>query len=219
MAGDLPTIFVTGESRLSVDILAEAVGHHYSVLTTLPDVEARSLSIEIVVAYAGRFDGAAALVRRSKRLLPQAAIVVVGGQFDEAELLGLIEMGASACVPDDSSLPTLREAIDALHRGQTICSQRIASVVFARVAELAKSRQTEQPSPLTARERMVYSLVREGLSNKEIAQALSMSVSTVKNHVHHILTKLKIRRRDVIDWDTRLLIPLKREGGATSALP
>jgi DNA-binding NarL/FixJ family response regulator len=62
---------------------------------------------------------------------------------------------------------------------------------------------------LTFREVEIFRLIREGLSNKEIAGRLSISVSTVKIHVHHILEKLQIRRRDAIDWSSRLTMPQK----------
>ncbi|HEY9227484.1 MAG TPA: helix-turn-helix transcriptional regulator, partial [Gemmatimonadaceae bacterium] len=50
-------------------------------------------------------------------------------------------------------------------------------------------------SGLTARERELAALLDEGLTNKEIAQRLHISVATVKNHVHRILEKLHVRRR------------------------
>ena len=49
---------------------------------------------------------------------------------------------------------------------------------------------------LSAREREVYDLVCEGLSNAEIAQRLFISTSTVKVHVHHVFDKLGIRSTD-----------------------
>ncbi|MCX5544918.1 response regulator transcription factor [Paraburkholderia sp. CNPSo 3076] len=51
------------------------------------------------------------------------------------------------------------------------------------------------PVPLTARECNVVRLVASGLSNKEIARTLGVSVATVKTHVHNVLVKLKLQRR------------------------
>jgi len=48
---------------------------------------------------------------------------------------------------------------------------------------------------ITAREGEVLALIGQGLSNKEIARELTLSVATVKHHVHHILEKLKLARR------------------------
>jgi two-component system nitrate/nitrite response regulator NarL len=55
--------------------------------------------------------------------------------------------------------------------------------------------QASDATPLTARERELAGLLDEGLSNKEIAQRLSISIATVKNHVHRILEKLQVQRR------------------------
>jgi DNA-binding NarL/FixJ family response regulator len=48
---------------------------------------------------------------------------------------------------------------------------------------------------LTVREREIAELIEQGLSNKEIAERLTIGLPTVKNHVHNILTKLKATRR------------------------
>ena len=54
---------------------------------------------------------------------------------------------------------------------------------------------TSEFAPLTLRERQVVALIDEGLSNKEIAAELCIELSTVKNHVHHLLEKLGARGR------------------------
>ena len=51
---------------------------------------------------------------------------------------------------------------------------------------------------LTVRERHIATLIAEGLSNKEIANRLTISLSTVKDHVHHILTKTGLSNRAAI---------------------
>jgi DNA-binding NarL/FixJ family response regulator len=217
---NLPTIFVTGDSRLSIDMLAAALSGSYAVFKTLPEDAELVAAIDIVAGCVTAFDVAAALVRRAKRILPNAKVVLAGGQFSEEEFLSLIEMGASGCVPDDGSLASLLATVDAVRSGQTFCSERIAALVFARLAMLAKLKTVDQPPALTSRESEIFQLVRQGLSNKEIAHALSISLSTVKNHVHRILEKLQLRRRrDAIDWDSRLQAPMKRGKGQRPALP
>jgi DNA-binding NarL/FixJ family response regulator len=57
---------------------------------------------------------------------------------------------------------------------------------------------------LTSRELQIVRLVEHGLSNKEIAAHLSVSVSTVKNHMHNIFEKLQIQRRtEAAAWARR----------------
>jgi two-component system, NarL family, nitrate/nitrite response regulator NarL len=68
--------------------------------------------------------------------------------------------------------------------------------VLGALAALAAERRPKAVlADLTRREREVAVLLEEGLSNKEIAQRLRIEEPTVKNHVHHVLEKLSVRRR------------------------
>jgi DNA-binding NarL/FixJ family response regulator len=79
---------------------------------------------------------------------------------------------------------------------QPLCSPRLAAQLLRRAAHQAQ-RPGEQAvgDNLTGREQQVFSLVRQGKSNKEIAAALNLSEATVKNHVHHVLEKLQVSTR------------------------
>jgi DNA-binding NarL/FixJ family response regulator len=62
----------------------------------------------------------------------------------------------------------------------------------------ATARGTAEPmgdALLTQRQHQILRLIHEGLSNKEIAQRLALGVSTVKNHVHALLSRLNVTRR------------------------
>lgn len=60
---------------------------------------------------------------------------------------------------------------------------------------LPNASNREQRSQLTNREQEVMALVRQGLSNKEVARELHIRDGTVKMHVHNILTKVGVRNR------------------------
>jgi DNA-binding NarL/FixJ family response regulator len=69
-------------------------------------------------------------------------------------------------------------------------------MLLQHVADIARSAPgSAAAGALTAREREILRLIDEGLSNKQIAVALHIGLPTVKNHVHHILEKLQVRRR------------------------
>jgi two-component system nitrate/nitrite response regulator NarL len=76
-----------------------------------------------------------------------------------------------------------------------VCPPWVATVLVRRVQALAADRP--QPTHrLTPREEEILDLVGQGLSNKEIAARLYIEVTTVKNHVHNILEKLGVSRRE-----------------------
>ena len=66
---------------------------------------------------------------------------------------------------------------------------------FARLAVPADELRAERLRDLTEREREVLKLVAQGLSNREIAEALTLAEPTVKTHVSHLLIKLAMRDR------------------------
>src|SRR5215210_423322 len=63
------------------------------------------------------------------------------------------------------------------------------------LARAIRFSHTDGPSTLTSREFEIADLIEHGLSNKQIASALFIEVTTVKNHVHRILEKLGVHRR------------------------
>jgi len=83
----------------------------------------------------------------------------------------------------------------------------------------ARDQGSAQLPLLTPREREILELIDGGLMNKEIAKALSIELTTVKNHVHHILEKLGVSRRAALPRKVRKLghrsasIPRGRDQG------
>jgi two-component system, NarL family, nitrate/nitrite response regulator NarL len=125
---------------------------------------------------------------------PEAKFVAVGVPEDEG--VAWIEAGASGFVPPDGSLD---DVIVALHRvadDELAAPPQVAAHLAGRVRDLAaESPDLILQGRLTSREIEVLDLLGEGLSNKQIAQRLSIQVQTVKNHVHNVLLKLGVTRR------------------------
>ena len=123
------------------------------------------------------------------------------------DVIAWAEVGAVGYVSREASIEDLATTIEGVAKGETICSPRITTLLFQRVATLAHEGRPDQPRPrLTPREREVARLIQRGHSNKEIASELHIEVATVKNHVHSILKKLEIRRRG--EAVARLLEPI-----------
>jgi DNA-binding NarL/FixJ family response regulator len=113
------------------------------------------------------------------------------------EVLACAEAGVTAFVDSNGTVHELVGAVESALRGELLCSPRITALLCDRLASLAGTRN-EMTEPLTRREREIAALIAEGLSNKEIASDLRIGPATVKNHVHNILEKLKVRRRAAV---------------------
>lgn len=123
--------------------------------------------------------------RRLRTELPKTAIIVLSVHADAAYMQEMMRLGARGYLLKDSGPTELRRAVETVHRGQTYFPRGLPAT------------DAEQPmrnlERLSAREREVLTLVAEGLSNKEIAQKLSVSVRTVEAHREHITNKLSLR--------------------------
>lgn len=126
----------------------------------------------------------------------RARVVVLGVRETEAELLSCAERGSAGYLLRSDSLESLWSVIQAVARGETICSPKATAVLLRRVAALAAEKRSRNGlGLLTAREAQILDLIEEGLANVEIAKELHIEVRTVKNHVHAILGKLGVERR------------------------
>src|SRR6201987_3142089 len=114
----------------------------------------------------------------------------------EDEVCECAEAGIVGYVARNGSKEDLIAAIENAVRGEVHCSPRVAASLFRRLATHVQTiRQQPPEAPLTSREQDIIALIDRGLSNKEIARQLKISLPTVKNHVHNILEKLQVSRR------------------------
>lgn len=138
------------------------------------------------------------LTRHVRQHVESAKVIVLAYADSQERLFECIEAGAHGCVLDESSVEELRSAIDGVLRGGTFCSPQIVHTIFETLARTGREsywRRRLESVKLTPRELEVLHLVAERLSNKEIARRLSLSLYTVKNHVHNIVEKLQVEDR------------------------
>ena len=161
---------------------AEIVDHEPSLV--LIDIELR---------------GSLALVRDINAAARAPRIIVFAVSDSEDALLPYIEAGIHGYVARDGSLDDVVATVESVGRGETIVSPKLAASLFQRLAEQRRRREARNAaaagSDLTLRERQILALVGQGMTNKEIARTLGIELATVKNHVHHVLEKLKVSRR------------------------
>ena len=125
-----------------------------------------------------------------------ARVVAVGVSADEREVLQCAEAGACGYFFADQPIAQLHAVALAAMSDEVLCPPRVVATLLHRVHLLAAAGGvTERLHSLTGREREILDLIDSGRSNKEIAGALAIDLCTVKNHVHHILSKLGVSRR------------------------
>ncbi|WP_019600803.1 LuxR C-terminal-related transcriptional regulator [Teredinibacter turnerae] len=146
------------------------------------------------------------------------AVVALGVGSDEPNIVSYAKAGISCYVSREASVDELMAAIKDAAQGECHCPPEIAGVLL-NTLRTAPLREVYQPDPenknethvkhaaasiaegqafywcLTPRERQVIGLLAEGQSNKQISRTLCIELSTVKNHVHNLLIKLKAKNR------------------------
>jgi len=127
---------------------------------------------------------------------PGLTLVALGLREQRDEVIRCGHAGFAAYVPRDASLQTLRDSMLAAEAGRLTCSPEIASSLMrALFRSPSAPHAATNDNNLTRREGEVLRLIGRGLSNKEIARELELSVATVKHHVHNILGKLGVAGR------------------------
>ena len=107
-------------------------------------------------------------------------------------LLRAVEIGVSGYVLKDSELAVLRKAIFTVYEGNTYIQPSLVPLLQQ---NLSLNDEKVNEEGLTKREMQVLKLIAEGLYNKEIADRLTISEKTVKNHVSNIFRKIEVSDR------------------------
>jgi DNA-binding NarL/FixJ family response regulator len=166
-----------------LEVVGEATtGTHAVALTQRlePDVVLMDLQMP-------ELDGATATAQIHEQV-PETHVLVLTTYDSDADITTAIESGATGYMLKDAPRDELFEAVRATARGDAVLSPAVASRVVSKMRAPAEE-------ALTSRELEVLDAVADGLSNKQIARALSISEATVKTHLLHIFAKLGVDDR------------------------
>ncbi|PZM97660.1 MAG: DNA-binding response regulator [Actinobacteria bacterium] len=178
-----PTLDIVGEAGDGVEAVELA-------RRLLPDVVVMDVRMP-------RLDGVAATRAIVEARLPVRVLILTTVDLDEY-VIGALRAGASGFLVKDVAADELIAAIRTVAAGEPVVAPRILRRLLDQVARLLPdpaAPPAKQLDVLTERERQVLLHIARGLSNAEIAQALSVSETTVKTHVGNVLTKLGLRDR------------------------
>ncbi len=139
--------------------------------------------------------GGLAAIGRLAREMPDARILVVTLFEDDESVFAALKAGARGYVLKDADEDEMIRAIQAVARGEAIFSPAIASRLMGYFAATRASPHAEAFPDLTEREREILAMIARGRSNHEIAEELSISLKTVRNHASNIFSKLQVADR------------------------
>ncbi|MEV0268202.1 response regulator transcription factor [Hamadaea sp. NPDC050747] len=143
--------------------------------------------------------GIAATERIRRRARPPEIIMLTTFDSDD-HIVRALRAGASGFLLKDTPPERIAAAVRSVAAGEPILSPSVTRRLVDQVTSGAASGERARTalSALTPRERDVVVAVAQGRSNAEIAEDLLMSLTTVKAHVSHILTKLDLTNRTQI---------------------
>jgi DNA-binding NarL/FixJ family response regulator len=163
--------------------------------------------------------GGVAATREITNALPGTQILVLTTLDDDETVFEAVRAGAHAYLLKDADEKELLETVRALKRGESRLTPQIARKVMDQFRRLAPASTAAQPAPerraapgvieadaLTEKEEKVLQHIAEGMSNRQIANALYLAEGTVKNYVSRIMDKLHANTR------TELAIMSRRQG-------
>ena len=194
-------VVIVDDGRLNRECLAAQLGLHGMSVSTAWDVP--SLLAEVdrdtpdVVLLNISTPDCATLLHLGLDLGRAVRVVVFGLSVDrESEIVACAEAGVAGLHLRTESFDHLVSLIRSAGSGGAQCSPDVSAILLRRVyAFAAQANPDATTDQLTPREAEILDLIDQGLSNQQIASRLSLTVHTVKNHVHNMLSKLGVGTR------------------------
>jgi DNA-binding NarL/FixJ family response regulator len=176
------------EEQPDLKIVGEAINGQVVVdkaLELVPDI----IIMDIAMPLLNGIEAA----KRVRKSLPDCKILILSMYSHEHYIHQLLETGISGYLLKDSSGQDIIKAIRAAMKNETFLSPSISlKVEESFVSPQKKYAREERYGSLSNREREVFQYIAEGVSTKQIAEILCISISTVKSHRANIMEKLAL---------------------------
>jgi DNA-binding NarL/FixJ family response regulator len=132
------------------------------------------------------------LVKNLRSQAPSIQTIVLSGHEEATYALRVLRAGAKGYIMKTDPSEAVVEAIRKVRSGQIHVSDHVASQMLNRFAQGEKSKDDSAVSGLSDRELEVLNLIGRGVSTRDIAASLHLSIKTVETHRAHIKTKLNL---------------------------
>jgi DNA-binding NarL/FixJ family response regulator len=204
------------DSPLLREGLASVIARHddFDIVANAGDLEADALAIlglgidVLLIDFELPREQSLRLAHRVCRQFPRTAVVLLNVAHDDVHVLEFVQAGVAGFVLKDAALDGCLAVIRRVARGGKVLPRALTGPLFADIVNRGQRRRTQGPSRMTRREREVAGLITAGLSNKEIAEQLSIATHTVKSHVHNLFEKLELNRRvELVSYMARNGLP------------
>jgi DNA-binding NarL/FixJ family response regulator len=164
-----------------------------------------------------------AVAQKLKVTMPGIRIVILTIHDNVDYLLEALRVGVDGYLHKDATMVEILKVIDLALMGNTAIESGLAARALQQIVCRVSPIVTLAHTPLTVREQEVLVYITFGKTNSEIAQLLGISTGTVKNHIHHIITKLEVSdRRQALLRALELgliRLPLKKENPSPGDYP
>jgi two-component system nitrate/nitrite response regulator NarL len=195
---------IVDHSRLRRECLRLAFGQHnpqwhvgdFGSAAELARCVAQGETVDLVLISAATAENVDLIeIEAIRDALPDTPLVVVAENANPQRARQILSAGARGFLPASLSLKVLMGAVDLVLAGDVYVPSLLDSAPQSHGAWNGEDRPGEPWSELTRRQRDVLALISHGKSNKLIADALTMSESTVKAHVKQIIKRLRVCNR------------------------
>jgi len=176
------------EQQANMNVVGEAENGREAVRLAMdlaPDVVVMDISMP-------ELNGIEA-TRQIRGVLPDTKVIALSMYADRRYVVGMLKAGVSGYLLKNCAFDELVSAIEAVTHNESFLSPLIADTVMKDYTHILEQDETAGVSALSAREREVLQLVAEGLSTRQIAERIHVSVKTVETHRQQIMKKLNAK--------------------------
>ena len=177
--------FLLGRNE-NFDVIAE-LGDGQKAIDIARDKRPQIVLLDINMAPMNGFD----ILKMIRKLSPGSKVIAVSMHSQPAYAKKMLRLGAKGYVTKNSPKQEMLDAITEVNRGNIYICQEVKNILSDQM--LGEEDAAAGLNQLSEREIEVINQIRDGLSSKEIADKLGISIKTVEVHRHNILKKLKVK--------------------------